>query len=129
MTAHELIEQAYRVAGEYRSSRDCTSGSVSAALVTESGQLYTGVCIDTACGLGFCAEHAAIAEMLKHKESAISMIVAVNTNKIVLPPCGRCRELIYQVNNANLKTKVVFGANDTVLLKELLPYRWQEAYR
>ena len=129
MTTHELIEQAYRVTGEYRSSRDCTSGTVGAALVTVSGRVYTGVCIDASCGLGFCAEHSAIAEMLKHKESEISMIVAVNTRKNVLPPCGRCREMIYQVNNANLKTSVILGSDDAVSLRELLPFQWQEAFR
>ena len=126
MTEKELIERAFEVAGEYRSSRDCTSGSVGAALVTRAGNLYTGVCIDTACGLGFCAEHSAIAEMLKHKESEIMMIVAVNTSGHVLPPCGRCRELIYQVNRNNLDAAVILTSR-TVSLRDLLPERWQEA--
>lgn len=128
MTREELIDRAYKVAGDYRSSEDCSSGSVGAALVTSSGNVYTGVCIDTSCGLGFCAEHSAIAEMLKHKESEISMIVAVTTNKCILPPCGRCRELVYQVNHSNLRTEVILGPR-TVLLSDLLPERWQEAWR
>lgn len=128
MTREELIEQACRVAGDYKSSEDCTSGSVGAALVTRSGSVYTGVCIDTACGLGFCAEHSAIAEMLKHKESEISMIVAVTAKKTILPPCGRCREFVYQVNHSNLDTEVILGTR-TVLLSDLLPERWQETWR
>jgi cytidine deaminase len=126
MTDEELIEQASRVAGEYRSSEDCTSGSVGAALVTRAGHVYTGVCIDAACGLGFCAEHSAIAEMLKHKESEIAAIVAVSDGGAVLAPCGRCRELIFQVNRANLDARVILGSR-TVRLSELLPERWQES--
>jgi cytidine deaminase len=125
MSKEALIEAAYMVAGEYKPSRDCTSGSIGAALVTKSGNVYTGVCIDCSCSIGFCAEHAAIADMLKHKESEIVMIVAVNTNKEIVAPCGRCRELIYQVAKANLKTNVVITSDKTVLLKELLPYPWQ----
>jgi cytidine deaminase len=121
----ELTQLAYGVTGEYQSSKDCTSGSVGAALLTKGGHVYTGVCIDTSCGLGFCAEHSAIAQMLAHKESEIAMIVAVNTEGQVLPPCGRCRELIYQVNHANLDTRVIINGTTTMLLSELLPLPWQ----
>jgi len=127
MTKKELIERASEIVGEYKSSKDCTSGSVGAALITRAGNVYTGVCIDTACSLGFCAEHSAIAEMLKHKESEIVMIVAVDTKANVLAPCGRCRELIYQVNKANADTKVIMPKNRAVSLKELLPHPWQES--
>jgi len=129
MTKKELIERASEIVGEYKSSKDCTSGSVGAALITRAGNVYTGVCIDTACSLGFCAEHSAIAEMLKHKESEIVMIVAVDTKKNILAPCGRCRELIYQVNRANVDTKVIMPKNKTVSLKELLPHPWQESWQ
>lgn len=125
MKIDDLIDEAYKVTGEYRSSIDCTSGTVGAALVTKDGDIYTGVCIDCKCGIGFCAEHSAIAEMLKHKESEIEMIVAVNIEKKILPPCGRCREFIYQVNKANLKTQVILANNKTARLEELLPFPWQ----
>ena len=128
MTKQDLINQAYKITEEYHSSDCCTSGSVGAALVTKAGNVYTGVCIDCACSLGFCAEHSAIAEMLKHKESEITMIVAVNTKGEIAAPCGRCWELIYQVNKANVDTKVILAHNKTILLKELLPHRWQEIF-
>ncbi|MFB0559252.1 MAG: cytidine deaminase [Dehalococcoidales bacterium] len=128
MTKKDLIDQAFGVTGDYQPSDDCTSGSVGAALITKAGNVYTGICIDCASSLGFCAEHSAIAEMLKHKESEIEMIVAVDTSKKILPPCGRCRELIYQVNKTNVNTKVVIAHNKTILLKELLPHRWQEVW-
>src|SRR5262245_56442511 len=119
MTLEALIEAAMRVVGEFASSPDCTVGGVAAALETTSGSVYTGVCIDTACGLGFCAEHSAIAEMLKARESEIRMIVAVMADGSILPPCGRCRELIWQVNIRNAATAVMVSCDRTVPLSEL----------
>lgn len=128
MTKNQLIKRAAEVTGRFQPSVDCASGQVGAALVTRDGSVYTGVCIDTASSIGFCAEHAAIAEMLKHHESEIAMVVAVNTEGRVLPPCGRCRELIYQVNRANLNTVVIISPRKTMSLADLLPHRWQDAW-
>jgi cytidine deaminase len=129
MTIQELVDAAYTVAGVYKPSKECESGSVGAAILTEDGNTYTGVCIDTACSLGFCAEHAAVAEMLKHRESRIDMVVAVTDKKEILPPCGRCRELLTQVNKDNMNAKVVINEYKTVTLRELLPYYWTDAFK
>ena len=128
MTISELIDAAYEVTGIYKSSNECNSGGVGAALLTGNGNVYTGVNIDCACGIGFCAEHSAVAEMLKHKESEIEMLVAVNLKKEIAPPCGRCRELIYQVNRVNAMTKIIINERETVSLKELLPNHWLDIW-
>jgi cytidine deaminase len=123
MTPNELINEAKKVIGVFRLSKESlTAGSVAAALVTKSQKVYTGICIDLDCGIGICAEHSAIAEMLKDRETEIEMIVAVGLDKIY-PPCGRCREMMYQINNENKNTKVVVDQNTVVKLDELLPYR------
>ena len=119
----ELIALAASLAKPFTPSPDCTSGSVASALVTAAGNVYTGVCIDTQCSLGFCAEHAAVAEMLKARESEIRMIVAVGSDGSVLAPCGRCRELIWQVSPANRSTWVVLGRDSGEPLRDLLPHR------
>jgi cytidine deaminase len=46
-------------------------GDVAATLVTEAGTVFSGVCIDTSSGTGFCAEHAAIAAMVTAREYKI----------------------------------------------------------
>ena len=126
METRDLIEEAKKILGEFPLSDEYSSaGSVSAALVTKKGNVYTGICIDVSSSIGFCAEHSAIAEMLKNRETEISMIVAVG-DKGIYPPCGRCRELMYQINNENIHTMVVIGPDKTVTLEELLPYRWQD---
>lgn len=101
-------------------------GDVAAALVTEAGNHYCGVCIDTSSGTGFCAEHAAIAAMVTAREYKIARIVAVWRDGggvlHVVPPCGRCREFIRQIDPANLDTDVVLSQTNSARLWELLPY-------
>ncbi len=103
-------------------------GYVGAALVTDRGNLYTGINVSVYCGIGFCAEHSAVAEMIKHGETKIRTIVAATAQGAVLPPCGRCRELLYQVDEANLDTAVIIGSGVTLALRELLPHNWQKQF-
>ena len=102
---------------------DLDAGTVGSALLTASGRLCSGICVSLTCGLGTCAEHAAVLEMLKHGETHIAKIVAVS-RKGILPPCGRCRELLVQVDRRNFATEVILGDDRTVHLGELLPAHW-----
>ena len=122
-TDAELTAIASALAGEFRTSDVCIAGEVGAALVTASGRVYTGVCIEPMCGIGFCAEHAAVAEMLKGRESHILAVVAVSATEGILYPCGRCRELMWQVDERNRDTRVVVGAGVVRTLGELLPQK------
>jgi len=121
VTEAELVAKATELAGEFRTSDTCVAGEVAAVLVSASGRVYTGVCIDTACSLGFCAEHAAVAEMLKARESEIALVVAVSAKYGILLPCGRCREMMWQVDPRNRATRVIIGHGKVVTLAELLP--------
>ncbi len=117
-----LIAEAKKYVGEFALSEpELTAASVSCALETESGSIYTGICLDLACGVGFCAEHSAIAAMLQQRETLIKKIVAVGKNSI-LSPCGRCRELMFQVNMQNLECEVIL-TEGSAKLRDLLPHR------
>jgi len=127
MTDAELIDTARKLVGDFKPSPDCSAGGVASALETVAGNVYTGICVDTHCSMGFCAEHAAVAEMLKGRESEIRTIVAVTSPEGILPPCGRCRELLWQINERNCETRVIVGNDKVVTLAELLPQpRWRE---
>lgn len=119
-----LIDKAHRLARPIRSSEVCEAGGVAALIVSDSGQEYTGICMDFACSLGFCAEHAAVAEMLKNLESRIAYVVAVDCSGKVLPPCGRCREMMWQLNLENANAVVILGPEQAQPLRELLPSPW-----
>lgn len=124
MTHQELTERAKAVLGEFQlAEQGLTAGSVGCALLTNKGTIYTGICLDLACGIGFCAEHAAIAEMLKARETVIDYIVAVNSRGVLML-CGRCRELMVQVSKENLKTKVIVDNTSYIVLSDLLPRHW-----
>ena len=124
MTEDELIATARALVGEFRTGEDCVAASVAAAILTPSGRVYTGVCIDTACGMGFCAEHAAVAEMLKARESEIELVVAVTIDGVIAP-CGRCRELMWQVDPRNRAARVILAPERVVALEELLPHAFR----
>jgi cytidine deaminase len=116
-----LIALARSLVGEFRTSKNCVAGGVAAAIVSRSGRLYTGVCIDTSCSMGFCAEHAAVAEMLKARESEIATVVAVSGTKGIVAPCGRCREFMWQLDARNSSARVLVREDQAVTLAELLP--------
>jgi cytidine deaminase len=102
---------------------DMTAGTVAAAIMSKSGRVFTGICLHVSCGIGFCAEHAAVAEMLKGRETELIAAVAVCKDGI-LAPCGRCRELMVQVNPKNLAAKVALPGGKVALLSDLLPHHW-----
>jgi cytidine deaminase len=117
----DLIAVARRLVGEFRTSKNCVAGGVAAAILSDTGRLYTGICIDTSCSMGFCAEHAAVAEMLKARESVIASVVAVSATKGIVPPCGRCRELMWQLDPRNRTARVIVGEGEVLALEDLLP--------
>lgn len=66
-----LVEEAKKVLNPRTISPFINAGQVSAAIMTESRNIYTGVCLDTACTLGICAERNAIHTMITQGESKI----------------------------------------------------------
>lgn len=122
----ELVDAATALQGKFALEDDFTAGAVAAALRTKSGHVYTGICLDLACGIGFCAEHAAAAEMLKHRERRVVALAAVGRRGL-LPPCGRCREMLLQVDARNAECLVPLRGGRVVRLADLLPEHWLDA--
>ena len=124
MSNEELIEKAKSLLKPRKIKHGFTVGDVGCALLTNKGNVHLGVCIDTASGMGFCAEHSAIAAMVTHGEHVIKKIVAVVENGTPIPPCGRCREFMNQIHEENLEAEVIIKKNKSVKLKDLLPFTW-----
>ncbi len=123
MNPGDLIDLAARHLNPERAGNR-TSGQVAAAVRTAQGDLFFGVCLDLPSSLGFCAEAGAVGAMITAGQSRIEQVVAVlhdEAGPVVLPPCGRCRELLFQIDERNLHATVVLGRDDTRLLSELLP--------
>ena len=100
---------------------------VGCALMTRSGKTFSGVSMHLCCGIGFCAEHSAVADLTAHSdETEIKTIVAVGSDKMVWFPCGRCRELLRQINKFNFENcDVIISEDKKIKLKELIPGNWR----
>ena len=96
-----MWDKMYLAARNVQNQREISSlveaGGVSAAILTEKGNIYVGVCIDTACSLGMCAERNAIANMITNGENDICRVIAFDWSGKAIPPCGVCREFMAQL--------------------------------
>ena len=125
MEFSELQKIAQETLNERRFSKLATAGTVAAAVLTDKGNVYTGICIDVPAGMGFCAEHAAAVAMVTAGESKIVKMVAtgVDDNSCGCAPCGRCREFINCLHDDNYLCEVLLEDGSITTIGELLPYR------
>lgn len=102
------------------------AGQVAAALMTKSGNIYTGICIDTACSLGMCAERNAIAHMLTCGESEIRKLAVVMSDGTMSLPCGACCEFMMQLGQWAGKIEILIDYQKAEVrqLKDLCPNWW-----
>ena len=124
-------DKMYLAARNVQKKREISSlveaGGVSAAILTEKGNIYVGVCIDTACSLGMCAERNAIANMITNGENGIRRVIAVDWNGKAIPPCGACREFMTQLMPENYRSIEImrnYEKQTVVTLGELTPEWW-----
>lgn len=121
-----LYNAALTVQNDRTVSPFIDAGGVAAALLTKKGNIYTGICIDTASTLGMCAERNAVANMLTNGESRIDKIVAVMPDGKVGAPCGACREYMMQIDrdSGDIEILLDLETEKTVRLKDLIPDWW-----
>ena len=106
------------------------AGEVSSAILTENGNVYTGVCIDTASTLGMCAERNAIANMITNGENKIIKLVCCFSDGRIGIPCGACREYLMQLDkdSGNIEILLNIETMETVKLKDMIPMWWGSEY-
>ena len=123
-------DRLYFAARSIQTKRDVSpfivAGPVAAALMTVKGNIYTGVCIDTACSLGMCAERNAISTMITKGESEITKILALKPDGEIIMPCGSCRELMMQLSkdSPNIEVLTDYESRAAVTLGTLIPNWW-----
>ncbi len=126
-----IWEELYRAAKSVLNPRKISdiveAGGVAAAIESESGRIYTGVCVDGACTLGICAERNALFNMISNGESRFRRVIAVNRDGKAMPPCGACRELMSQImprDYKNVQIMLDFEKDRVVTLGKLTPEWW-----
>lgn len=129
-TWNDLYNAAIKVLNDRTVSPFIEAGGVAAALLTRGGNIYVGVCIDTACSLGMCAERNAIANMITHGENQIEKILAVGSDGTIASPCGACRELMMQLDpTGSTEILAAYQPGRTLPLRALLPDWWFDPAR
>lgn len=126
-TWEEMMSTAKSVQNERKISDYITAGGVAAAILSKSGKIYTGVCVDTCSTLGICAERNAIFNMITNGENEISRVLAIMEDGKTGAPCGACRELMVQLMPENYKGVEVlldYDSGRVVTLGELTPEWW-----
>lgn len=122
-----MLEAAKAVQGGRRISDYVEAGEVAAVVESETGRIYTGVCVDTACALGICAERNAIFNMLTNGEHRIRRVLAVIPDGKSGAPCGACRELMVQLmpqDYGEIEVMLDVESMKTAHLSELTPEWW-----
>lgn len=123
----KMYEAARAVQNDRRISEYVEAGGVAAAILSSSGRIYTGVCIDTCSTLGICAERNAIFNMITCGEQEIKRVIAIMPDGKSGAPCGACRELMVQLmpeGYKNIEILMDYESKRVVTLGELTPEWW-----
>ena len=123
----KLYDAAKAVQKEKKVSNYITAGEVAAAIESESGKIYTGVCVDTASTLGICAERNAMFNMITNGENRIKRVLAIMPNGKTGAPCGACREFMVQLMADDYKDVEImldYETGEIVKLGDITPEWW-----
>jgi cytidine deaminase len=122
VTEKDLLIEAAKQARENAHAR-YSNFRVGAALRSTSGRIFGGCNVENATyGLTMCAERVAIFKAISEGERGFSAIAVVTDTEVLTPPCGACRQLIWEfcgdisVSMANLKGKI-----EVMQMRELFP--------
>jgi cytidine deaminase len=122
VTQKDLLIEAAKQARE-NAHAPYSNFRVGAALRSTSGRIFGGCNVENATyGLTMCAERVAIFKAVSEGERGFSAIAVVTDTDVLTPPCGACRQLIWEfcgdipVSMANLKGKI-----ELIQMKELFP--------
>ena len=124
---NNLYEAAKQVQNERKISDYIDAGGVAAAILSSSGKIYTGVCIDTCSTLGICAERNAIFNMITNGESIMQKVIAIMPDGKTGAPCGACRELMVQLmpdDYQHIEIMLDYETGKVVTLGTLTPEWW-----
>jgi cytidine deaminase len=96
---------------------------VGAAVETEDGKVYTGCNLESASfGLTVCAERVAIWKALSEGERNFTALAIVADTESLTPPCGTCRQIIWEFcKNATITLANLRGQREVLQITDLLP--------
>ena len=127
----KVWEDLYKAAKNVQNPREVSeriyAGGVAAAIEASSGKIYTGVCVDTSCTLGICAERNAIFNMITNGDNEVKRVLAIMSDGKTGVPCGACRELMTQLmpkSYQHVEIMLDYEQRKVITLGELTPEWW-----
>jgi cytidine deaminase len=100
---------------------------VGAAVRTSSGKIYTGCNVENVSyGLSMCAERVAIFKAVAAGDPAIVEIAVVTDAKPPSPPCGACRQVLFEFSrHADVILENLDGESEVTNIHDLFPHPFQ----
>ena len=98
--------------------------SVGVCLRTDDNQLFSGCNVENAAySSTLCAEMSAIGAMIMGGARKIKEVVVVVPDKKLCPPCGACRQRLYEFGASDTRIHLynAEGNHQTLTMEELLP--------
>jgi cytidine deaminase len=125
MKDDDLIVAATAARGHARA--DYSDFKAGAAIRTADGKMYTGCNIENASyGLTVCAERVALLKALSEGASAFVEIAIVTDAGVVTPPCGACRQLLWEYcGDIVIFLHSTKGLDERWRLGDLLPHPFE----
>lgn len=121
MDAKELMKMARKA--RQNAYAPYSHFAVGAALLAESGKVYTGCNIENASyGLTCCAERNAIFAAVGAGERRFKMLAVAADSPEPVAPCGACRQVIAEFGIPLVVMGNLKEATKTMTAEELLPY-------
>ncbi len=104
---------------------------VGCCIKTTNGEFFTGANVENVSyALTVCAERAACATMANAGYRQIADILIVSSHDNSCPPCGACRQFLYEFSQENTQVHLCNdqGLQYSIKLNALLPYAFMESH-
>jgi cytidine deaminase len=118
---NSLVEAA--LAARERAHAPFSKFKVGAAVEDENGRVFTGCNVENATyGLTICAERVAVFKAISEGAGKIRRVAVVADTEVLTPPCGACRQILWEFcGDAELTLANLGGKQETLRLKDIFP--------
>ena len=125
-TPEDLVDAATAV--RENAVAEFSEFKVGSALRTDAGVIYSGCNVENATlGLTVCAERVALWKALSEGARAFTEIAVVTASERPTPPCGACRQLLWEYcGDIPVYMVSTRGRSAMLKLSELFPYAFDK---
>ena len=125
---NKLVEAA--LSARERAHAPFSKFKVGAAIEDEHGNIYTGCNVENASyGLTLCAERVAVFKAISEGAGKLQRIAIVADTSTPTPPCGACRQILWEfMGNAELILVNLQAQEERLMLSTIFPRAFDASY-